>query len=225
MARGVRGFIDRNLSTGDRLGEAFYAVWMVVITIGLLNSEEHITPALVGFVILAAFGVNFVWGIIDGVTVMYGNIIARAERERVVHALRAEPANEEARSAAREHLDGSVLTELPAVEKERVLDLLATSPADGNPAVRKYEASREDWEYAASVVILDTALVVPLVAPLALIPDTELAVYVSRLIATLMFATIGGIYAAHLNRSRWIAAAGVGALGYVVFTLAYMAGW
>lgn len=82
MLSRIRNFYDNYLGVGDRLGEAFYGVWMAVVSIGLLNSVGEITPDHVVSVIGVAFAVNFVWGLIDGVTVMLTNIIQRASGVR-----------------------------------------------------------------------------------------------------------------------------------------------
>ncbi len=221
--RGIRGLIRANLSVGDRLGEAFYAIWMVVITIGLLNAEGAVTHELIATVVATAFAVNLVWGIIDGVTVMFGTIIERAERERALYALRSGEAS--ARETVREFIDESILAGLAEAERERVVDLLASGAPGADPRAIRYRASREDWDYALSVVLLDVMLVFPLVVPLVLIPDPEGAIYVSRIVASAMFALLGVAYAAYLNRNRWLAGIGLGGLGYAVFTLAYLAGW
>lgn len=74
-------FYEAHLSIGDRLGESIYAVWMVVVSVGLINSELDITPEYVAVVVAIAFGVNLAWGLIDGITVMLTNVIDRARRD------------------------------------------------------------------------------------------------------------------------------------------------
>ena len=44
-------------------------------------------------------------------------------------------------------------------------------------------------------------MLVPIVLPLALIPDVNVAVQISRLVATLLFALLGAAYAKNLNRN------------------------
>jgi hypothetical protein len=220
----LRDFVQSNLSVGDRLAEAFYAIWMVVVTIGLLNSEVRITPELIATVVLIAFGVNLVWGIIDGVTVMYGNIIARSQWERTLYDLRAKGDGAE-EAALRRLADEPILAALDGRQRRAVIDMLAEGERGPDPRTRPQRATREDWEYALSVVLLDVAVVIPLVLPLVLLRDPEWGVYVSRIVATAMFAILGMAYAANLNRNRWVAGIGLGALGFAVFTLAYMFGW
>jgi hypothetical protein len=220
----LRDFVQSNLSVGDRLAEAFYAIWMVVVTIGLLNSESRITPELIATVVVIAFGVNLVWGIIDGVTVMYGNIIARSQWEGTLFDLRSK--GEGAKDIALRRLaDEPILAALDTRQRRAVVEMLAEGERGPDPRRRPQRATREDWEYALSVVVLDVILVIPLVLPLVLIRDPEWGVYVSRIVATVMFALLGMAYAANLNRNRWIAGFGLGALGFAVFTLAYMFGW
>ena len=69
-------------------------------------------------------------------------------------------------------------------------------------------------------------MVVPVVAPIVLIPDVpKVGVYISRLVATAIFAAIGAAYARNLNHRRWPAAIVLGVLGFALFTAAYAAGW
>ena len=94
-----------------------------------------------------------------------------------------------------------------------------------NPKTRSYRPSRNDWYLALGVLGIAIVWAVPVVAPLVLISNVGVAVYVSRLVATLLFAYLGAAYAKNLHRNPWPAAFVFGALGFGVFTLAYEVGW
>ncbi len=220
----IRRFYGREVPVGDRLGEAFYAIWMVVVSIGILNSNPTITEAHIATVVLIAFGVNIGWGIIDGATVMHTNIIERAQQDQIVYDLRA-GGGADARARARAHLADTALAQLAADEQEKIIDALARGPAGRNPATLRYRPGPDDWRYALAILAIDTLVAVPLVAPLLLIPDVATAVYVSRLLATAAFAALGAAYARHLNRNPLLAALYLGTLGYALFTIAYETGW
>ena len=76
-----------------------------------------------------------------------------------------------------------------------------------------------------SIVGIDVVMIVPVLLPIVLVPDTATGVYVSRLVATAIFAAIGAAYARNLNRRRWPAALGLGIIGFALFTTAFAAGW
>ena len=224
MLARIRSFYDRYFAIGDRLGEAFYAVWMVVISIGLLNSGDQITRDDIAYVVGVAFLVNFVWGIIDGVTVMITNIIDRVQRDRIVHDLRTR-GGEAASAAALDHLDDTIVTVLDEPARRRIVAAVAKGPPGADPRKTPYWPGLGDWLYALGIIGIDVIIVIPIVAPLVLVTETATAVYVSRLIATAMFASIGAAYARNLNHRHWPAAAALGVLGFAVFTAAYETGW
>lgn len=220
----IRLFYDSYFAIGDRLGERFYAIWMVVVSIGLLNSGGLITPDRIHYVVAIAFMVNLGWGVIDGVTVMLTNIITRAENDRMLFDLRSS-GDARARDAALDALDDGLVSALPDDERQAIVARLAAAPAGPDPRARAYKPTRQDWLYALGIVGIDVAAVIPVVAPIVLIADPATAVYVSRLVATVVFATIGVAYAGHLNYRCIPAAILLGGLGFALFTAAYAKGW
>jgi len=215
-------FISNRVALGDRLGEAFYAVWMVVVSIGLLNSVEHITREHVLYVVSVCFMVNFTWGIIDGVTAMYSAIIARARRDRYVYGLRS--GDRSIRREVHNRIDEVVGGRLSEDQKDRIQAVIAEGAPGENPALRRYGEGADDWLYALSFLVIDVALVIPVVAPLLLVDDLQRGVHISRIVAVAIFAALGWQYARSLNRNPWLAALGVGVLGLAVATYAYETG-
>lgn len=223
MFEKIRHFYGAYCAPGDRLGETFYAVWMVVVSIGLLNSGGQITPEHIAYVVSVALVVNLSWGVIDGITVMLGNIIDRVQRDRVVHDLKAGRNGSEAKALA--DLDDTVVAVLPEAERRRIVAAVAEGPSGADPRTTPYWPAREDWLYALGIVGIDVFVAVPVVAPIILIHDVPTAVYISRLIATAIFAALGAAYARNVNHRRWPAAIVLGALGFALFTSVYAAGW
>jgi hypothetical protein len=224
MIERIRNFYAAYCAIGDRLGEAFYAVWMVVVSTGLLNSVGQITREHILYVVVVSVVVNLGWGIIDGVTVMYGNIIERVQRDRIIHDLRT-GAGDRATAKALADLDDTVLTVLPEAERRGIVAAVADGPPGADPRRTPYRPSREDWLTAVGIIGIDVFMVIPVLAPIVLVPDTATGVYISRLVATAIFAAIGAAYARNLNHRRWPAALGLGILGFTLFTAAFAAGW
>jgi hypothetical protein len=219
----VRAFYTEYLPIGDRLGEMFYAVWMVMVSLGILGGTGFERGAI-AYAIIIAFAVNATWGLIDGLTVMHSNMIERARYERLVYDLQAK-GDQDSRAAGAEALREGITTTLSPADQERVLDMVVNSPLIEDPRTKRYHPRREDWDYALGILAIDVSLVVPLVAPLVIFPDPAQGLYVSRLIATVLFAILGVAYAKHLNRRRWLAALFLGTLCFAVFNLAFLAGW
>jgi hypothetical protein len=220
----LRHFYGTYCAIGDRLGEAFYAVWMVVVSTGLLNTGGQITREHLLYVVVVALVVNVGWGIIDGVTVMYGNIIARVQRDRIVHDLRT-GAGDKTTARALADLDDSICTALPESEQGRIVADLAKGQPGPDPFHTPYRPDRDDWLYALGIFGIDVVMVVPILAPILLFPDTATGVYVSRLVATAIFAAIGAAYARNLNHRPWPATVALGIIGFALFTAAFAAGW
>ena len=219
----IRHFYGTIGTIGDRLGEAFYAVWMVVVSTGLLNSVGEVTRDHLLYVVIVAFVVNLGWGVIDGLTVMYGNIIHRVHRDRVIHDLRTGD-RDTATARALSDLDATILVALPEVERRKIVATVASSPPGRNPHRVPYRPARQDWLYALGIIGIDVFMVIPVLLPIVLVP-TATGVYLSRLVATAIFAAIGAAYARNLNHRRWPAAIGLGVLGFALFTAAFAAGW
>ena len=220
----LRHFYGTYCAIGDRLGEAFYAVWMVVVSTGLLNSGGQITRDHLLYVVVVALVVNVGWGIIDGITVMYGNIIERVQRDRIVHDLRTGGGGK-ATARAQADLDDTIITAMPESERRKIVAVLAQGAPGPDPYNTPYHPVREDWLYALGIFGIDVLMVVPVLAPIVVFPDTATGVYISRLVATVIFAVIGAAYARNLNHRRWPAALGLGILGFALFTAAFAAGW
>lgn len=220
----LRSFYSRNLPLGDFLGEAFYAVWMVVVSLGILGGTGFEGGAI-AYVVFIAFGVNITWGLIDGLTVMYTGIIERARNERMIYALQHR-GDAESRKEGDDALAEGITSVLSISDREKVLDMIASSdPIEADPAKKKYYPQSEDRRYALGILSIDALLVIPLIAPFLAVPDPSQALYTSRLIATAIFAILGAQYAKQLNRRRWLAALFLATLCFAIFNLAYLAGW
>lgn len=207
------------IPVGERMSELFYANWMVVVSIGLLGAMEASIGSIV-VVTIAAFSVNIIWGIIDGVTVMYGMVIGRREQNRIIRRLQEGDAT--ARADARRSLGDTIAASLDESDMDKVIDLISKS--------RQVEECRgrplkSDIGYALGIVFLDFIMVFPLIVPLYLIQDYHTAVYASHMISVAIFAVLGAAYARRLDRSIWKTAILFAIMGTILATVVYEAGW
>lgn len=207
------------IPVGERMSELFYANWMVVVSIGLLGAMEASIDSIM-LVTVAAFFVNIIWGIIDGVTVMYGMVIGRVERNNIVRRLQEGDAS--ARADARQSLGDTIAASLDENDMDTVIDLISKSRRAEECRPRPL---RSDIGYALGIVFLDFIMVFPLIVPLYLISDYHTAVYASHMISVLIFAVLGAAYARRLNRSIWRTAILFAIMGTILATVVYEAGW
>lgn len=219
----IRAFYKEYLPAGDRLGEIFYAIWMVVVSLGILGTTQ-LNKETVLYVVLVAFTVNLTWGLIDGITVMHGYVIEKARIDQTVFDLRSRN-DQPTRKEALESLNRSVTVALSDAEKHKVLDMIAAGKRGEDPSRRRYYPDREDWKYAWGLCAIDVFLVVPLVIPLLIWNNTSQAIFASRLIATALFASLGAAYAQDLHRRKWLAALFLGTICFSLFSLAFLNGW
>ncbi len=219
----ISAFFTDNLPLGDRLGEAFYAVWMVVVSLGILGGTGFEGGAI-AYVIIIAFAVNLTWGLVDGITVMHSYIIERRQSEELVHDLQT-AGGEEVRKKAVEALGEGITGALSNDDRMKVADMIAATPPGEDPRTKRYRAQREDWDYFIGILTIDVLLVVPLVLPFLMFPNPYTALYMSRILATVLFAALGVLYARELNRNRLLAALFLGTLCFSLFTAAYLSGW
>ncbi|MDW5562856.1 MAG: hypothetical protein SA339_06475 [Methanomassiliicoccus sp.] len=220
----IREFYKRNLPIGDYLGEMFYAVWMVVVSLGILGGTGFEGGAI-AYVVFIAFAVNTAWGLIDGLTVMHTNIIERSKSDKAIFDLQTK-GDAGSRDAGMDALSEGITSTLSTDERGKVLDLISGSaPLKDNPYTKRYRPCKEDWTYALGILSIDFLLVIPLVFPFLIFSQTSVALYVSRMISTLLFAIIGAAYAKNMNRRRWVAALFLGTLCTSLFSLAFLAGW
>jgi hypothetical protein len=219
----VRRFYAKYLPIGDRLGETFYAIWMVVISLGLLGATG-LEKESIAYAIFVAFLVNMTWGAIDGVTVMMSKVIDRAKNEQLVYDLRTKK-DKASRDAIFNGLDGTVVDDLGPADRQKVIDLIVAGEPGKDPANKRYYADRDEWFYAIGIFLIDLVMVVPIVVPLVIISDPVAALYTSQLVATIFFAALGVAYAKNLHRRKWVAALLLGTLCFSIFTMAFYWGW
>lgn len=213
----IRTFYAEYLPVGDRLGEMFYAVWMVIVSLGILDTLDPNENA-VFYVIIIALGVNMTWGLIDGITVMHTNVMEKAKREEIVYNIR-KIKDDDSKKAAMDALDDSITTVLNDDDRRKILEMISVGDPGEDPAKKRYYPTREDWNYAIGIFAIDTALVFPLVSPLIILHNPYQALYFSRLISTVIFMAIGAAYAGNLHRRKWVAALFLGTLCFSLFSL------
>ncbi|MBP1929177.1 hypothetical protein J2741_001724 [Methanolinea mesophila] len=215
-------FLQENLSLGNRLSECFYGVFMVVIITGLINTGLPPTESTLRILLIVALGVNVSWGIIDGVTAMYGGLVNRADYLRIANAYRDDPGSPEKRDAVARSLQGTMVENLTGEEQSGVIDMIGA----GTPVTdKKFPATLSDWKVAIATLLIDFALIFPVIIPYFLIDTVRMAVFVSHTIAIVLLGGIAMVWAGKLGLNTWKAGITIAIISSVAIYSTYLIGW
>jgi hypothetical protein len=215
-------FLRENLTLGNRLSECFYGVLMVVIITGLINTGLPPTGDTLRLLLIVALGVNVTWGIIDGVTSMYGGLVNRADYLRIANAFRENPGNPEKREMVARSLQGTIVENLSDEEQSTVIDMIGA----GNPVRnKKFPATFSDWKVAIATLLIDFVLIFPVIIPYFLIDSVRWAVFVSHAIAIVLLAGIAMIWARNLGLNTRRAGIIIALISFAMIYFTYIIGW
>lgn len=215
-------FFKENLSLGNRLSECFYGVMMVVIITGLINTGLPPTEETLRILLIVSLGVNVSWGIIDGVTAMYGGLVNRADYLRIANAFREDPGNAGKRELVARSLQGTMVENLTEEEQATVVDMIRAGEPVRN---KKFPATWSDWKVAFATILIDFVLIFPVIIPYFLIDTVRWAVFVSHTIAILLLAGVAIIWARYLGLNSLKAGVIISLISFAAIYSTYSIGW
>ena len=215
-------FFRENLSLGNRLSECFYGVMMVVIITGLINTGLPPTEETLRILLIVALGVNISWGIIDGVTSMYGGLVNRADYLRTANAYRVDPGSPEKREMVARTLQGTMAENLTEEERSKVIDMIGAGVPVRN---KRFPATWSDWKVAIATLLIDFALIFPVIIPYYLIDTVRMAVFVSHAIAIVLLGGIAMVWARNLGLNTWRAGVIIALISFAAIYSTYLIGW
>ncbi|MCX6700773.1 MAG: hypothetical protein NTV68_12790 [Methanomicrobiales archaeon] len=222
MNFGVIGFIKSNLSMGNRLSELFYGVMMVAVVTGLIKNDLPPSQGTLRLLLIAALATNLTWGIIDGVTSMYGGLVNRADYNNIANRFREDNNNPQTREMVRKSLQGTIVENLGEEEQSGIVDMIgAGEPVTG----QRYPATRADWNITIATIFIDFILVFPVVLPYLLIDNVRWAVFASHTIAIILIAGVAVVWARNLRLNTKKAGIIIGLLSFAAIYFTYMIGW
>ena len=223
MARPLLRFIHEHLSTGSILAEAFYGIWMVVVVTSTIRAVEQPTGDTVRVMMGAALGVNIAWGIIDGITVMWANMVDRTKELDLVNSLRANKGDRALRERVGRALRGTIAGSLSEEERTRVVEMLEA----GQPMEEvRARSGREDYGAAIATALINFILIFPVTLPYILfMHDLTLAMRTSQVIALLLFAGLGYAYARNAKWSRLVTPIVFALAMLIVIIVTFELGW
>ncbi len=227
----ITRFQSRYMSFGDRLNEWFYGFLMVAVVSGIIGGYSNILLSnhlgfgrvyLTVVLVVLTFGVNIVWGVIDGATAIYGSLTDKADLEGIIARLKKDRNNRELRNKVLDSLNDSSVDYLPDEEKEKIVDRIID---EAPPTPVRYHVSKDDRKTLIAIASCDILAVIPVIIPYLLLGFGVTPLFLSRLIASLAIGYIAFLYAEHTRRNKWLAAGVFVVLTVLVMQVTYTYGW
>jgi len=208
----MNAFIRRNLDPASRLGEILFGLIMALGITGSVRLEREDMSNRELFI--AILGCNLAWAIVDGVMFALTALFERGRKARLVASVLAAPSEDAALERIGKELDDRIESITTDDERQQlyrsVLVLLRRSKREP-PAIR-----RDDLLGGVAVALLILMATMPLLVPLLVVPDTNLAVRLSNTIALTQLCLLGAWWARVVGASPWRLAAGLTLLGLVL---------
>jgi len=223
LAKPILTFIHEHLSTGSILAEAFYGIWMVVVVTSTIRAVDQPTADTVRVMMGAALGVNIAWGIIDGLTVMWANMVDRTKELELVNSLRTDHGDRALRDRVDRALRGTIVGNLSMEQRTRVVEMLEGGQPMEEVRVR---SGREDYEAAVATALINFVLIFPVTLPYILfMNDLTLAMRTSQVIALLLFAGLGYAYARNAKWNKLVTPIVFALAMLIVIIVTFELGW
>jgi VIT1/CCC1 family predicted Fe2+/Mn2+ transporter len=227
----ISRFQSTYMSYGDRLGEWMYGFIMVAVVVGIVGGFSEIilntAPGytrlyLTIYMLILTFGVNIAWGLIDGVTVIYGGLTDRADLEEVLEKLKKDRTNRELRDKVLDSLEDSSTMYLPDEEKEKLVDRVIDEAPE---APKTYYLSKDDRNTLIAIASCDILAVIPVMLPYVLLGFGKVPTLIARLIASIAIGYLVFLYAEHTGRNKWLAGGIFVILAAIMMAITYYYGW
>jgi hypothetical protein len=193
-------FLGAYTSASERYAEAFYGIIMVTGCTGMVSLGVPPEQSGVSYMLWTALLVNILWGLIDGVTVVYGSMVDEVAADVAVDDLRSGQQKEKAADQVLDELDGSLIGKLGDADKAKVVEVIrsAESYAPFENKVRWAEIKR-----VLAIFSIDFLTVLPVAIPFIFFNDVTHAVRWSFVIATILMAYLGYKWAKYARMRRW----------------------
>ncbi len=194
----------------DRLSEIIFGLLMVLSFTGTMSAAVG-GGEMVNAVLIAAFGCNLAWGIVDGVMHVLTTAVERVKRQGFIETLQREPLPR-ARDVFYDNLPDDVRSVASQAEMEALLLRVRALPA----AARQRVVTGGDLKAAFAIFALVAISTLPPSIPFLFIDAIDVAMRVSNAIALVMLFVIGARLGQYMGRSPWPMAFVMTAIGGVL---------
>ena len=188
----------RVLEPMDRISEVWFGL-IIVLTFTCSLSVKNAGREDVMGMILAAFGCNAAWGILDGFMYLQASFTRRARSIATLQALR------QAQDRARAHqlIVDAIPSFIAAVMSEAELDAIRRKSISLPEVPARPSITIRDWLGGLGVFLAVFLSTFPVAAPFLFITNTRLALRVSNGIALLMLFLTGYAFGRYAHYRPW----------------------
>jgi VIT family len=207
--------IHRYFAPEDRLAEVICGLIMVLtFTATVGGTFEGTTPHAL---LIAVFGCNIAWGIVDGATYVFGNLMSRGARSRLIATVRRTPDDPKVTVVVASRLEGTLGDLLTSEQHQQVLRWILDGASRVEPEPTRLR--KEDLYTGLACFLIVFVATIPVVLPFLFIKNDAHALRACNgLILVLLFVT-GWRWAAFANMNRLKTGLALLAVGFVLMII------
>jgi VIT1/CCC1 family predicted Fe2+/Mn2+ transporter len=203
----------------ERLSEVLFGLIMALTFTGSIHAaqagREDLKTILIG-----AIGCNLAWGIVDAVTYLMSDLVARGRALRSLQALNRAATAEEARGIIEEALPERIARAMKPADFDALRLALVALPEP----VRRAPVTARALRGALGVFLLVTLSTFPVVLPLFFVQDPTRALRTSHAVAITMLFLIGSALGRYAGLKPWITGLTMLVVGLVLAALTILLG-
>jgi hypothetical protein len=204
----------RILDPLERTSEILFGIIMVLTFTGSIRVAEAGREGL-RTVLVGAIGCNLAWGLVDAAMYLMARFTARARLLVALDDIRRAREPELAHRAIVEMMPSPLSEALTVAEVEALRQRLNLEPLSSMAV----QLTRADFMGAAGVFLLVFFSTFPVVVPLIVVRDTQIAVRLSNAVAVSMMFILGWSLGRYAGRPGWRSGAVVVTVGLVLVAI------
>ncbi len=213
-----RGIV-RNTGPGLAIQEILYGFIMALIYVTAARIDILHYSDTVDLIILI-MGMNFTWGAIDAVIFYMIDVFNQRKFVRIMSACDLD--HERKVEMMLDEFSGTPLDILEPEDERRICGMILSQRLESEEEQRKDRRAMRDSAVSCFVITILTTL--PIIIPLAVIPDIDTALLVASSLSSICLFFIGFRMEKYLGVNRWVAGLFLTMVGWIITILATFTG-
>jgi len=195
-----RSFIATYLDPVDSLSEIIFGLIMVL---GFTSTARLVFGETSSYrLVLAVFGCNLAWGIVDGVMYILGSLYERGQQARLADALRRAPDDPAALAVIAREL-GPQLAIMDDDQRAEIYRWVLEKVRNTTP--QRVRITKDDIFGAVASGLLVFLAVLPVAIPFILVENPVVALRISNLICIVLLFVVGYYWASQTMMNKFMA--------------------
>lgn len=211
---------SKYLSFVDRVGEAAFAVFMVIIINGYVALSDLNTGFL--YIVVVNLGACLSWGIIDGLIYAISSSMERNLSRKKLLQLKAAANKQETTEIVKRSLDGTFLSGFTDEAKNNIAKEIVAYAPEASVGENRL-LTKEEMRGWLSIVGIYLAVGFLLALPFLILPDKLLAWILSNAAGVTWVSWYGVQLGKSAGKNRWILGGVMGLVSVVFLGLSYLA--